>query len=904
MKKKCEKMEFNNKVNIFISSAMNDEEGFTWKEIREKIKEQLDKCPLLNTFIIEEHGSTIPSTQLFKCYVGRADIVILLLKGTVRPGTYQEFNVVMNKHKKLIPYFIKTDHTDLSVLEIKKYIQESDYCLYYDYDPSSGQKLEEIIFKHIMENLVDECRIDKLSINDDNEETQEYMLGSVSKYDSSIPKLILNNFDSCYGKSLEILGIKRHNIKKQETSKLHEIGFSMLKWLMEGYSFPKNEEIITLINTMKESFDNTQWLTQRWEACKCMANDDIKNALMYEKNALKIAEESNLPSWIITDILIDCRNMTNMSKQFSETEFQDRLLKLEELIYFPGLDRFCSNLFNDVIDEEQYEIVKAVGEYRFGNSFNSIIKEYENCLFISMLYGSYTHIVLAREALAKVLYQCGVIYNSENLIFWSVKLYILAGDWKKLEKIINHDLEAIENELIINADCLLELAMNRANINIILVIIKKFIVYFSDASIKKAERYLVDLSQKVEWSNTDLFIKTINYANGIICSENIVIMFTNLLKRKVIPTYSFFTATLINLDISGVNKDILNDLCKTLKENAEVIANNNGKPQYIAAMINQRSDIFCSLKDVPNNGLVNDELILFDINTESDYNAEKWQEVLRCQIKDVENQMNVNSCKGFYSDFSTHPFMTIKDFIESSHCKFTDIKKIIDNELVPLCIQILKNNIAIPLTDECIACLISMVTKCKQSKLSISGELINLLKSKEDTENETRYTVSPFNVDCANNIKYRLLMLKMLCNIDVRDEMYSNYLNFTNKNEEDRIAISECLKEYFEINRDGVFDPILISLAFLLCNDVSQEVRMNACYCVYFLTTNKDYSNFSYIKLREFSTDSHPQVRNTLLKIYTEYEELTENEKYKDIISNLIKDAHYVIRHKAKRLLS
>lgn len=883
---------------------MNDEDGFTWKEIREKIKEQLDKCPLLNTFIIEEHGSTIPSTQLFKCYVGRADIVILLLKGTVRPGTYQEFNVVMNKHKKLIPYFIKTDHTDLSVLEIKKYIQESDYCLYHDYDPSSGKKLEEIIFKHIMESLVDECRIDKLSINDDNEETQEYMLGSVSKYDNSIPKLILNYFDSCYGKSLEILGIKRHNIKKQETSKLHEIGFSMLKWLMEGYSFPKNEEIITLINTMKESFDNTQWLTQRWEACKCMANDDIKNALMYEKNALKIAEENNLPSWIITDILIDCRNMANMSKPFSEPEFQDKLLKLEELVYFPGLDRFCSNLFNDVIDEQQYEIVKSVGEYRFGNSFNSIIKEYENCLFISMLYGSYTHIVLAREALAKVLYQCGVIYNSENLIFWSVKLYILSGDWKKLEKIINHDLEAIENELIINADRLLELAMNRANINIILVIIKKFIVYFSDASIKKAERYLVDLSLKVEWSNTDLFIKTINYANGIIHSENIVIIFTNLLKRNVIQTYSVFTATLINLDISGVDNDILNDLCKTLKDNAEIIAKNNGHPQYIAAMINQRSDIFSSLKDVPNNGLENDELVLFDINTNTDYNAEKWQEVLRCQIKDVENQMNANSREGFYVDFSTHPFMTIKEFVESSYCKFTDINEIVDNELVPLCIQILKNNIAISLTDECIECLISIVTKCKQSKLSIPKELIKLLDSKGNTGNEPIYTISPFNGDCTNRIKYRLLMLKMLCNIDVRDEMYSNYLNFTNKNEEDRIAISECLKEYFEINRDGVFDPILISLAFLLCNDVSQEVRMNACYCVYFLTTNKDYSNFSYIKLREFSTDSHPQVRNTLLKIYTEYEELTENEKYKDIISNLAKDAHYVIRHKVKRLFS
>lgn len=143
-------------------------------------------------------------------------------------------------------------------------------------------------------------------------------------------------------------------------------------------------------------------------------------------------------------------------------------------------------------------------------------------------------------------------------------------------------------------------------------------------------------------------------------------------------------------------------------------------------------------------------------------------------------------------------------------------------------------------------------------------------------------------------------MLKMLCMLDVKDELYYNYLNFNDKNETERIAISECLKEYFNIN--GVSDSILISLAFLISNDSSHYVRMNACSCLYKITSNENYSNLSYLKLRELSSDIHPNVRYKLLSIYEKNNEAQKDERYKDIISNLTKDAHYFIRLKATEI--
>lgn len=901
MKKYCDKMNFRNQLNIFISSSMSDEKGFAWRDLREKIKARLNECPLLNTFIIEDRCDPMPSMQYFKSQVARTDVVILLLKSTVRQGTCMEFDIVKKNHKKLFAYFIKSDDTDLSVSEIKEELKQLDYCTYFEYDTKSNDKLENIIYTHIMHSLINWYRMKDLSDTDLQDTAQEYTLENISKNKNSLPKLILQNFDSCYGESFNILNIRKNNKKNNEKSKLHDVGIAMLNWLLTGNKFSTDEEIIEIILTMKDVFEDTLWLSKRWEACKCMAKNEFEHALKCENEALELAEKCNLSEWIITDILIDCRNIANIARPFSGQEYQNKLSETNELVYFPGLDRFCSNLFNNTIEEYQREFFKSRGEVRYGNNLNDIITEFENCLFISMLYGSYTHIVLAREALTKVLYHYGITYNGNNFMFIATKLQILCGDNKKLEKVVNHEWEEMSSELIANADELLRLAVQTSNNDIILTIIKIFMVYFNNESVNLATSYMVKLSANTDLNIVHTFSKTIKAVSNVMNDEDIVIILTNLLKQNIIVDYRLFTSTIMALDISDVKDEILCNLCNVIKNNVENIVKNNGNPQYIAVLIKQRKDIFNCLKGIPNNGLIDDELIFFELNTDdSCNNASKWNSVLCSQIKDITNQMQVNSQKGRYCEFATRPFLTIKNFVESPYCNFLDISQVINDELIPICIQILKNNIAISLTEDCIECLISIIGRYRKNELSIPSELIDYLMSNENTKNDMENTIFLFDNTTPNNINYRYLMLKLLCMLDVKDELYYNYLNFSDKNEKERIAISECLKEYFNIN--DVSDSMLISLAFILSNDSSFEVRMNACLCLYKITSNEIYSNLSYLKLRELSSDMHPNVRYMLLSIY-ENNEVQKDEKYKDIISNLANDAHYVIRHKAQKLI-
>lgn len=892
----CISNDFSNKLNIFISSAMNDENGFSWRNMRRTVKKRINECPIFNAFIIEEHCSPIPSSQLFENYVSRADIVILFLKDTVRQGTLQEFDIVKKERKKLMTYFIKSDCTELSVFAIKDEIRNLDYCSYYDYDFSLDDEIENTVLKHLMENLVDWYRFGKMP------KKETFTLANVSSYSPSLPKLILENFNSCYGETFKILNIWNNKSKNKEKTKLHDVGISMLNWLLSGINFPTDDEIVKIFLTMKDLFNDTLWLSKRWEACKCMAKNKYELALIYEKEALELAEKGNIPKWIITDILIDCRNIANTVCPFSGEEYQNKLSETNELVYFPGLDRFCSNLFNETIDEYQREFLKSKYETRLGSNLDYIITEFENCLFISMLYGSYTHIVLSREALAKVLYHYGCIYSGENFTFIAAKLQILCENSNELEKIIENEWETIGNELVTNADDLLTLVMRCSNNYIILTVIKKLIVYLSEKSIILARDYLMGLSQKIDYKELNKFFQTIKSASQVISGEDIVVILTNLLKKNIILDYSGFTSVIIGLDISNVSDEILYGFCDLIKINAEIIVQNQGNPQYISALVKQRRDIFICLRNVPNNGLVNDEIIFFEINTDDSFDdVEKVRYLLRNQIEDIVNQMQVNFQNNHYSLFVTNPFLTIQRTLKKQFCKFKDITEVINEKLIPICIQILKNNKVIPLTEECIECLICIVNEYKNNDLQIPNELIDYFNSGEIYRDESEHIFFLFNNGTSNRIKYRYLMLKMLCRIDVREELYYNYLNFSNQSELERVAISECLKEYF--NMSDVYDPILISLAFLLSNDSLSDVRVNACSCLYKITSNEYYSNLSYLKLRELSSDVYPSVRKELLNIYINNYEAQKDENYRDIIFNLRKDAHYCIRKRATEML-
>ena len=69
-----------NRLNVFISSAQRDENGFKWGEVRREVKNHLEECPYFVSFIIDDVASEISSTQLFQYEVLKADIVVMIIK--------------------------------------------------------------------------------------------------------------------------------------------------------------------------------------------------------------------------------------------------------------------------------------------------------------------------------------------------------------------------------------------------------------------------------------------------------------------------------------------------------------------------------------------------------------------------------------------------------------------------------------------------------------------------------------------------------------------------------------------------------------------------------------------------------------------------------------------------------
>ena len=87
------------KISVFVSSSMRDEDGFSWSVLREEISELLRSSDLFQPFAIEEHASFLPSKQFYLANVQQCDVLVSLIRGELRPGTRDEIQCAINHNK-------------------------------------------------------------------------------------------------------------------------------------------------------------------------------------------------------------------------------------------------------------------------------------------------------------------------------------------------------------------------------------------------------------------------------------------------------------------------------------------------------------------------------------------------------------------------------------------------------------------------------------------------------------------------------------------------------------------------------------------------------------------------------------------------------------------------------------
>ena len=500
------------RLRVFISSAQSNEGGFAWSEVRRRIKDYLGQCIYLNPFIIEDIASSTPSTQLFQRQVERADVIVLLVKGEVRKGTATEYALASKLKKPLFVYFLEVDNPSLDVTKLKKDIQTNDRCTYHPV--SSFDNIEHCIRNEVIEDVIRTFQDKYYSSTVDDTNTGFLPPENISE--GRIPsKNDIAQFEYAFDFLSDFLGIRRLKDENDEHAK-ESFGYKLLNWIVNGDYQLKDEELATFIEESAGLFSGADWLYKRWDAIKYFHFGEIDKALDAEVSALQCAKAAKEPSWIINNILIDCRNLevdiANRNRTLTFGKHQEELSGQKYLVCLPVLDRYLNEIYEQ-IDRDEFRIKTATPNTElFGTGISMALKSFTNYVFSAAIYGSNTHLMLARTILSQIMRSYSEITDNSEYAFIALKELLLVGDVNNYKLYINNAWNEIYSAVTASADDLWTLTEQAPIIkrdSIKLAVIETLGQYFTDAVFAEAESFLFGFSETVYWGNAERYFETI-----------------------------------------------------------------------------------------------------------------------------------------------------------------------------------------------------------------------------------------------------------------------------------------------------------------------------------------------------------------------------------------------------------
>ncbi len=882
------------RLRIFISSAQSNEGIFAWSEVRRRIKDYLKECPFFNPFIIEDVASPVKSEQFYQMQLLRADLVVLLVKGEVRKGTATEYALATTHKKPILIYFLDDGSMqELSAVALKKDVQAKDYCTYHS--TPNFDDIEKVVRKHVIETLI--CSFQFKAMEDKLMDTGSELMtlpNETQPSEHSVPtKTAIGLFSSCYGHIFDLLGIPQvKSGDPSEPSALHDLGVAALDWLVKGHGEISDTGILAMIDHVSDLYSETDWLTRRWDAIRHEMAGDIDGALKAENQALSLARTANMPPWIIANILIDCRNIENQifardQKYFASGDGQKGLDELDTIVYLPVLDRYLGNVYGALAKETAKFKMAKPGTLFLGTNIGGIINDVENYFFTAMLYGSYSHMLIARDLLAKVLYQYDDLTGKEPLLFECVKLLVLHANAKDFQKTIDHRWDDVYLSVVSGADELWHLtdsvcvsfrdSMKRA-------VLTKLGMYMTDDCFAHAEAYLKNSCGSVYWGVSEDYFECL-YRNINRLNPNIVTdILTEIIRERHFHMGGKLANILLLLNLADVPLESQKALCKALEEQLTYIVSNGGQPQFIAALVTQNKAVFEVLATLPNNGLHGTERLFYEINTGSG----DWSEVIVDQIETAKSQFEANKNPGVYHGFFEKPYGTIKSAIRNHYSP--EMAEIINEKLIPLCIEVLNSQAPADMKDECIDCLCDVLVCSGANEIVMTKELVDAIEKINISETHSIMDSSKNALAC------RVLMLRIIVGRADKDEMLEWCFDFGRKDRSTKVALAECVEQYLHryAHEAEKVDAMILTIVIQCFEDDYWPVRRTACNCLAKMLITR-YKDRAERKLYEGAIDPSHFVRNYLLQLCKngKIADVSISERITDIMKS---DANYAIR--------
>ena len=439
-------MTVKDKIRVFISSRCSEKDT-KLLIIRQSLKLALEETGIFEIFIYEDDYATYEENeQYYLSELNKSDLCLFVIdeiEHKSESGVFKEHLYAKNHNIKTLYIFVKGSekNPNKSVFEVSIRYAEKPY--------------EKIVcegYSAVIKSVVTQFKGTKSIIREETEvsrcdkdlkysvEIEEKICPNASIVAFIPPKKVLASLEE----TSQILfnsfqGTLNDPLHKRESMDYYTSLFidKILNVSINGdfnigeieeyiiSSHPKNEQLI-----IKKRFQAIEEIYEKGnyeEAQKILGQ-------LYDKNY----NNSNIPQWLVYDILIDLRNLSIINGKLEPSNKWQRIInELSEPIHYPVIDRSGWNFYEEIEKETFNESLKNYSEMRYsswGNKYGKNLAEYAA---MALYNGSYVHIEQIKVHLLYLSWNAFQEFpEATNYLLQSLKFCILSNNNERFQKIM------------------------------------------------------------------------------------------------------------------------------------------------------------------------------------------------------------------------------------------------------------------------------------------------------------------------------------------------------------------------------------------------------------------------------------------------------------------------------------
>ena len=904
------------KIKVFISSICGVEK---YDKVRSDLKSAIENTQLADVYTFESKGaSTLPAGFHYKSALEDSDICIFLIDNAdgIKQGVQAEINTVKKHNIKALYYFCDEAQKKKTALEQSlmgaNFAKSKTVHSFSELSKDGAQAL----IDDIVAVYHDYCTGRIVLNSGENDEIQAVDVVGTEKYQlPTIPKSTLKNVDKCRDYLLKfVLGYSRDRYQNdaKKTSEFDDWGIQFLPILFEGKSI-KHFNTAMYLDALKAQQDNEHYqvVQIRWQAIQAYFAGNIEKCIEYLEVALNLAKETNQPTWVIKDILIDLRNQhwtrCTVRNEYSDTPAQKELTESSEELYYPILDRIHESLHEKYIDGLYKLKTDSPYSVTIGNNLDQYGEMLASSLIVSMYNGSLTHILLIYEKIRDFVFYLSCKYDDWNFRLNLYKLAIFEGNEKEVKGIQDSYPEILNNLTADEAASIMDFCLNHP------IKYKRFssqllafgsVGYFlDDKSYKSCEKSIV--GEIKSWLSSDTSVLAIGQ-NIFKCLSGVAYRMSQDILSEICCQFierhysrwylDMFKFIANRIDLRKMN----DDSAKKLVEHINSVLDSKKEREQV-----QYSPFFLCVLRKQNRSLTEemDKKIAEHLSSyyESTYKLETTEvenkdmpAFVKEYVERIRKNNEMQGKDGVYFGHGTREIATLRSILLGE--EFTCDTETMDKLISVVADTLLISKEDVPTKLDAIALLICIAVKYPEDYIRNQRVYEKMFEQQKNIEVADNSIIS-FNIDSIS-LKIGLQLLYTAMGKDVYAEILE-LMPYIQGDVATTIAVSHLVVEYLESSEDVMLpsrvEAIILQNVLLWLHSEHTNIRRNATRILLTMSRNPENCGIVNHQLVNLIDSNSVYIKNLIMRHLHKMDGITDVTK-EYIISKCRHDANFVVR--------